>query len=122
MTGGPDWVVKLLRRIIDYTPDTGGGIAGRAEDDRAVEYYQLARKQGALGTLTVNQKERLLRHVLGGATISTSPAAGRASSTASRPPPERPGQAGSVQVAPAGRRPFQPGRCQAALAATTAPA
>ena len=51
MKGGPDRVVKLLRRIIDYTPDTGGGIAGRAEDDRAVEYYQLARKQGALGTV-----------------------------------------------------------------------
>ena len=35
LTGGPMAVAKLLRDIIDYSPDTHGGIFGRKEDERA---------------------------------------------------------------------------------------
>ncbi len=69
MRGGPDRVTRLLGTIVNWTPDTGGGIAGRREDNNAVDYYQAALRSKALGTLTFDQKRRLIKHVISGATM-----------------------------------------------------
>ena len=69
MRGGVATAIPLLRRVIDYTPNTGGGVFGHNQDDNAVDYYLEAKKRGFLGRLTLAQKEQLLRHVLSGATI-----------------------------------------------------
>ena len=69
LQGGPDEIAKTLMAIIDYTTDTGGGVGGHVEDDNAVDYYNVAKKRGALGTLTLPAKQRLVGHVLSGATI-----------------------------------------------------
>jgi hypothetical protein len=69
MRGGPTQAVPLLRRVVDYTPSTGGGVFGHNQDDNAVDYYLEAKKRGALDRLTLAQKERLIRDVLSGATV-----------------------------------------------------
>jgi hypothetical protein len=66
-------VITMLHTIATYTPGAGGGqlggVLGHDEDDNAVEYYQAAKKKGALGSLTPTQKVRLTRDVLSGATV-----------------------------------------------------
>jgi hypothetical protein len=69
LQGSPDQVAATLQEVIDYTPDTGGGIGGHAEDFNAREYFKEAKKRGALGTLSLAQKTRLVEHVLTGATV-----------------------------------------------------
>jgi hypothetical protein len=69
---GPSDIVRTFQEIINYTPGSIaslGGIAGHDTDDNAVAYYKIARKKGALHTLTFKQKFRLIRLVLKGATI-----------------------------------------------------
>jgi hypothetical protein len=66
-------VIATFRQLINYTPGsvTGelGGIGGHDEDDNAVDYYKEAKKKGALESLTVEQRTRLIRDVLSGATL-----------------------------------------------------
>jgi hypothetical protein len=69
MRGGPDRVARLLATIVNWTPDTGGGLAGHAEDDNAVDYFHQARQLKAVGSLTFEQKQRLIKHVITGVTI-----------------------------------------------------
>ena len=71
LTGGPMAVAKLLRDIIDYSPDTHGGIFGQKEDDRAIAYFRNAKREKAVGTLTFVQKRRLLDQILRGATVGS---------------------------------------------------
>ena len=71
LKGGPAEVAATLQEVIDYTPDTGGGIGGRAEDGNAEDYFDEAKKRGGLATLTYKQKERLVGHVLTGATVGS---------------------------------------------------
>lgn len=61
--------MKLLNDVINWTPDTGGGIGGHNQDDNAMDYYKDAKKAGALATLTVEQKKRIVGHLLDGWTI-----------------------------------------------------
>jgi hypothetical protein len=69
LTGGKDQIAATLEQVVDYTPDTGGGIAGRDEDYNAREYFKEVKKRGALATLTPKQKSRLVQHVLTGVTV-----------------------------------------------------
>jgi hypothetical protein len=71
LQGGPDEIAQTLRTIIDYTPDTGGGLLGHDEDEMAEAYFEGAKNLGALPTLTLVQKTRLIEHVLTGATIGS---------------------------------------------------
>jgi Domain of unknown function (DUF4157)/Bacterial protein of unknown function (DUF922) len=58
--------IELLTRIINYTPNTGGGVGGHDTDDNALEYFQMVNKEGALGTLTQVQRVKLIRDLIGG--------------------------------------------------------
>ena len=71
LQGSPDQVVATLQQVIDYTPDTGGGIGGQAEDFNAREYFKEAKQRGALPTLSLVQKTRLVEHVLTGVTVGS---------------------------------------------------
>ena len=61
----------VMQEIIDYVPTTGSGFGwyGHDEDDRALEYYEEAKAQNALGGLTVPQKIRVIHELLDGATV-----------------------------------------------------
>lgn len=56
----------LLEKIINYTPNTGGGLAGQATDDNAREYVKKAKAEGALGKLTQQQQAKLIRDMIAG--------------------------------------------------------
>jgi hypothetical protein len=72
LQASPDDVIKTFRQIINYTPGTVaalGGVGGHDSDDNAVDYYDEAIKKGGLNTLTIEQKNKLIRDVLSGATV-----------------------------------------------------
>ncbi|GAB4565643.1 MAG: hypothetical protein Tsb0020_16660 [Haliangiales bacterium] len=56
----------MLQRIIDYTPNTGGGVFGRKSDDNALAYVSMARAEGAMATLTAPQRIQLIRDMVAG--------------------------------------------------------
>ena len=43
LKGSADQIAATLQEVIDYTPDTGGGIGGRAEDGNAEDYFDEAK-------------------------------------------------------------------------------
>jgi hypothetical protein len=73
LKGSESTVIAAFREIINYTPGSAtgetGGIFGHDEDDDALAYYQKAKAKGALNTLTLEQRKRLVRLVLSGATL-----------------------------------------------------
>jgi hypothetical protein len=80
LQGSEDGVVAVFREIIDYTPGLvsagpGGGtgdldgVFGQESDDNAVDYYRKAKEKGALGTLSVAQRIRLIELGLDGPTL-----------------------------------------------------
>jgi hypothetical protein len=73
LRAGEAEVVKILRAVIAYTPGSAtgatGGVFGHDKDDDALSYYKKAKTAGALDTLTLDQRKRLVRLVLEGATI-----------------------------------------------------
>ncbi len=69
LQGSDDQIAATLQEVIDYTPDTGGGVGGNAEDFNARQYFNAAKNAGALHTLTLPAKTRLVEHVLTGATV-----------------------------------------------------
>ena len=53
--------------MINWVPDTGGGIAGHNTDDEAVDYLAIARATpGGIASLTVEQKRKLIGDVVAG--------------------------------------------------------
>ncbi|ACY14837.1 eCIS core domain-containing protein [Haliangium ochraceum] len=58
--------LSLLQEVIDYTPNTGGGLAGSDSDDNAMEYVGMARDQGAMNTLTTSQRTKLIADLVAG--------------------------------------------------------
>jgi hypothetical protein len=69
LEGGSDDVVKTLLEVINYTPGTGGGLFAHNEDDNARAYIEEARRRGGFGTLTLQQKTKLVHDLLTGATV-----------------------------------------------------
>ena len=65
----PAQQIKVLQEVIDWVPDTGGGLFGHNQDDNALDYYKQARKQHALRTLTYEQKRKIIKNLLDGATV-----------------------------------------------------
>lgn len=60
--------MDVIRKVINWVPDTGGGVGGHNQDDKALEYLALAKEKKALHTLTVEQKVKILRFVFDGYT------------------------------------------------------
>ncbi len=59
--------VATLRAIINWTPDTGGGVLGHNQDDNAMEYYErVMTTELGVCALTEEQRERLQDHIDGG--------------------------------------------------------
>ena len=71
LQGSDDQIAATLQEVIDYTPDTGGGVGGHAEDFNAERYFNDVKSRGALPTLTLPAKQRLVEHVLTGATLGS---------------------------------------------------
>ena len=61
--------IAMLRTVLAWTPNTGGGAFGHNTDDNALDYVEAARKQGGLGSLTLDQRRRLIGDLLEGATV-----------------------------------------------------
>lgn len=71
LQGSDEKIAATLQEVIDYTPDTGGGVGGHAEDFNAERYFNDVKSKGALPTLTLTAKQRLVEHVLTGATLGS---------------------------------------------------
>jgi hypothetical protein len=56
----------IVKEIIEWTPDTGGGVFGHNEDDNALDYTTQIKKEGALDKLVTPQRIRLIRQLAGG--------------------------------------------------------
>lgn len=61
--------VDVVWQVINWTPDTGGGVFGHNQDDNALDYYEQAKDKGAMETLTVTQKISLIIDLVRGATM-----------------------------------------------------
>lgn len=57
-----------LRKVLNWTPNTGGGLFGHNQDDNALDYYNAASAKNAVGTLTVDQSVDLIKNLLDGYT------------------------------------------------------
>lgn len=73
LKGSESTVIGVLRAVVNYTPGSAtgqvGGIGGHDMDDDALTYYLAAKsKKGALETLTLTQRKRLVRAGLEGST------------------------------------------------------
>ena len=71
LQGSDEQIAATLQEVIDYTPDTGGGVGGHVEDSNAEDYFNDVKSKGALHTLTLPAKQRLVEHVLTGATLGS---------------------------------------------------
>jgi hypothetical protein len=61
--------IGVLRTVLAWTPATGGGALGHNTDDNALDYVEAVRKANGLATLSLDQRSRLVRDLLEGATI-----------------------------------------------------
>ncbi|MEZ4364373.1 MAG: DUF4157 domain-containing protein [Kofleriaceae bacterium] len=74
LRGDENKVIATFREIIDYVPDTGGhggypilqSPIDNNSDDNAMEYYQEAKAQKALSTLTTEQRYKAIRFLIAG--------------------------------------------------------
>jgi hypothetical protein len=60
--------VEVIRSVINWTPNTGGGVFGHNQDDNALDYYEEAKKANALDTLTTAQKVAIINNLCDGVT------------------------------------------------------
>jgi len=61
MRGGPEAAAALLRDIVDWVPDTGGGLFGHEVESNALAYIANARRiAGGMQSLTYTQREKLI--------------------------------------------------------------
>ncbi len=68
--------VAFLKRVVNYVPDTGGGWFGHNTDDEAMDYMAKARATpGGIASLTVEQKQKLIKDVVAGYTAGDEEAA-----------------------------------------------
>lgn len=62
--------VKVIKEVINWVPNTGGGIAGHNQDDNSEDYIKLAKRAGAMATLTKEQRIKLIKNLFSGKTWS----------------------------------------------------
>jgi hypothetical protein len=58
--------VAIMSKVINYTPDTGGGIVGQSTDGNARDYVSKAKKLKAMPSLTSTQRINLLVDLING--------------------------------------------------------
>jgi hypothetical protein len=62
--------LSFIRKIIDYAPNTGGGVGGHNTDDNANDYLGKAReKKEGLPSLSLAAKQKLVESLLDGAVV-----------------------------------------------------
>lgn len=62
--------MKVITEVINWVPNTGGGIAGHNQDDNSEDYVNLAKRAGAMATLTKDQRVKLIRNLFDGKTFA----------------------------------------------------
>jgi hypothetical protein len=61
--------LAFLKQVINYVPNTGGGIGGHNTDDEAMDYLASARATpGGIASLSVEQKRKIIMDVVSGYT------------------------------------------------------
>jgi hypothetical protein len=61
--------ITMIWRIIEWTPNTGGGVGGHNQDDNAYDYYKRAKATpGGLKSLLWSARANLIRDLVDGAT------------------------------------------------------
>lgn len=60
--------VQIIKDVINWVPNTGGGWFGQNQDDNSEDYYELVKKKGALSTLTRDQRRKLITNLFNGLT------------------------------------------------------
>jgi hypothetical protein len=61
--------VNLINEVINWTPNTGGGVGEHNQDDNALDYYEQAKQTpGGLASLTWVQRANIIKNVLSGYT------------------------------------------------------
>lgn len=67
---GGDEGIQMIWEVINWTPNTGGGVGGHDQDDNAMDYFAQAQKtSGGLASLTWTQRANLIRDLVDGATM-----------------------------------------------------
>ncbi|GAB4569891.1 MAG: hypothetical protein Tsb0020_24300 [Haliangiales bacterium] len=61
--------VQTVADIIQWTPNTGGGVGGHNQDDNAVDYWEEAKSKDAMDTLTYVQRVNLMVDLLDGSCV-----------------------------------------------------
>lgn len=62
--------IKVVTEIINWVPDTGGGVGGHNQDDNSEDYVKLAQRSGAMATLTKEQRRKLIQNLFNGKTFA----------------------------------------------------
>lgn len=60
--------LKVIKEVINWVPDTGGGVLGHNQDDNSEDYVKLAKRAGAMATLTKEQRRKLILNLFDGKT------------------------------------------------------
>jgi hypothetical protein len=59
---------QVVKDVINWVPNTGGGWFGQNQDDNSEDYYEVAKKKGTLKSLTKEQRRKLIENLFGGKT------------------------------------------------------
>jgi hypothetical protein len=57
---------RMMKEIVEWTPDTGGGFLGHKQDDNAMDYFDEAVSTDALASLTTTQRSNLIKDIVSG--------------------------------------------------------
>ena len=60
--------IKVIKEVINWVPNTGGGVLGHNQDDNSEDYFERAKKAGALKTLTRDQRQKIVVNLFNGYT------------------------------------------------------
>jgi hypothetical protein len=62
--------INMIWSILQWTPNTGGGVGGHNQDDNALDYYnQAKRTKGGLASLMWSARANLIRNLIDGPTL-----------------------------------------------------
>ncbi len=62
--------INMIWSILQWTPNTGGGVGGHNQDDNALDYYnQAKRTKGGLASLMWSARANLIRSLIDGPTL-----------------------------------------------------
>lgn len=59
---------QVIKDVINWVPNTGGGWTGQNQDDNSEDYYEQAKKMGAVKSLTKEQRRKIIVNLFNGYT------------------------------------------------------